>query len=543
MNDKIIFSNANVTPTGIQWLPSESQNDSIYYLPKDGHYTASFGVPEFYRFVSRSGSGSSIQVKLLFVHSAVAYNAIAPDWTKDAKYQRLTPTLIGQPETYKTTLSRLISFPRASDDSGLGNELTQEMSTPERRKLFSLCECGSIIANDLRPDVSGTNKHLKVLEPVLRDFSDGRSSFVSLYANGETSFIQDKHLAPSTKQRLMVFTTDSLKSAGSWVQRIPDALISKLITGLGIHLETHADVLDFYKQKFLEEARQQFSKFSSLGNVRICNYCFFIYFVHRMALEISQKESWMSASECDLTLSLLKESLHSIYQQQLVFINADEWVFKVCIAHLSHTVRLVTPRPFCADDKLCFGSSCPYYDPNQQFCRTPRRELVLDELAIADEESGVAFFDSDIAQHFPNLHRKTGRILLVVSEDALFDYYRQAAEEICEQTQISIRPQNFTQFKRSLSDQGLLLYEERDRLKDQRNYTINWCSYSLSGYDHHVIFASSSRKFLVLYLPKQWLSRLHEDNRIIHAQKIGTMRFPFVETLTSLRQVFVSTPF
>ena len=167
----------------------------------------------------------------------------------------------------------------------------------------------------------------------------------------------------------------------------------------------------------------------------------------------------------------------------------------------------------------------------------------MDELAIADEESGVAFFDSDIAQHFPNLHRKTGRILLVVSEDALFDYYRQAAEEICEQTQISIRPQNFTQFKRSLSDQGLLLYEERDRLKDQRNYTINWCSYSLSGYDHHVIFASSSRKFLVLYLPKQWLSRLHEDNRIIHAQKIGTMRFPFVETLTSLRQVFVSTPF
>ena len=167
----------------------------------------------------------------------------------------------------------------------------------------------------------------------------------------------------------------------------------------------------------------------------------------------------------------------------------------------------------------------------------------MNELAIADHEGGVAFYDSDIPSPFSNLHRKNGRILLVVSEDALFDCYRKATEDICEQTQISVRPLNFTQFKRSLSDQGLLLYEERNRIKDQRNYTINWCSYELSGQNCHITFASSSRKFLVLYIPRQWLRRLCEDDRIIHAKTIIPANFPFIETLTSLRQVFVSTTF
>lgn len=543
MNNKIIFSNANVTPDGIQWLPAEAQNNSIYYLPEDGHYKSAQGVPEFYKYVLKSGTGKDTKVCILLVHSATAYNAIAPDWTKDAKYQRLTPTLIGRSGTFKTSLSRVLSFPRASNENGRGNELTQEMSASERRQLFSDCNCGSVISNDLRRDVSCSNKHIKMLNNVLRDYSDGRGSIVSLYANGEPSFIQDKNLEESTKERLLIFITDSLATAGSWVQNIPDGLISQFVIGLGTHLENHPDSLDAYKKQFLDEAKRRFSEFSAHGKPRIKNYCFFIYFVHRMALEILQQEGWMPASECECCRTLLKESLYSIYQRQVAFVNTDECAFESCIAYLSPTIRLVTPRPFCMDDKLCSGSSCPYYDHRQQSCRTPRKELVLNELAIADHEGGVAFYDSDIPSPFSNLHRKNGRILLVVSEDALFDCYRKATEDICEQTQISVRPLNFTQFKRSLSDQGLLLYEERNRIKDQRNYTINWCSYELSGQNCHITFASSSRKFLVLYIPRQWLRRLCEDDRIIHAKTIIPANFPFIETLTSLRQVFVSTTF
>ena len=552
MITSIIFQNSKIASDGVQWLADGEQNDSIYILPKDGHYDPSQGIPEFYTFILNSGNGDSIQVGILFAAGTAAFSAVTPDWTTDAHIQRAVLTCIGKPCTFKTTICRKVAFPVTDYGNGKSNELTQEMSTPERRKLIDVCKNGSLIANDLRADVSGIKKHLQILEPVLRDFSDGRGNLGSLYANGEPSFLQDKKLNPSTLQRLIIFNTDSLKYAGEWVHSIPNALVSSFVVSLGIYFENHPEKLDDYKQKFLADSEKVFNQFSVQGNIRICNYCFVNYFVHNMVLEIAENEGWMAASKCAQCRDLLTESLHSVYLRQSAIENIDACVLKSCFSQLSRNIRLVLPRPVCLNNAPCYGADCPDYNSHQPCCRTPRKEVIPDELAVIEsakdnepEEYGVAFYDSDVRVIFPNLSHQDGNVMVVVSAEAFWSCYEHAVRDIFEQTQVTLRRRNFTQLKQFLSQMGVLLYERRDYEKDLRNYTISWCSCTFSGNDSSFsTFTTSHRKFLALYVPQEWLPHLYESDRILLAKNLMSIHVdPPFKVLASLIRDLVSEPF
>lgn len=552
MITSIIFQNSKIASDGVQWLADGEQNDSIYILPKDGHYDPSQGIPEFYTFILNSGNGDSIQVGILFAAGTAAFSAVTPDWTTDAHIQRAVLTFIGKPSTYKTTSCRKVAFPVTDYRNGKSNELTQEMSTPERRKLIEICKNGSLIANDLRADVSGAKKDLQILESVLRDFSDGRGNLGSLYANGEPSFLQDKKLNPSTLQRLIVFNTDSLKYAGKWVHSIPKALVSSFVVSLGIYFENHPEKLDDYKQKFLADSEKVFNQFSVQGNIRICNYCFVNYFVHNMVLEIAENEGWMAASKCAQCRDLLTESLHSVYLRQSAIENIDACVLKSCFSQLSRNIRLVLPRPVCLNNAPCYGADCPDYNSHQPCCRTPRKEVIPDELAVIEsakdnepEEYGVAFYDSDVRVIFPNLSHQDGNVMVVVSAEAFWSCYEHAVRDIFEQTQVTLRRRNFTQLKQFLSQMGVLLYERRDYEKDLRNYTISWCSCTFSGNDSSFsTFTTSHQKFLALYVSQEWLPHLYESDRILLAKNLMSIHVdPPFKVLASLMRDLVSEPF
>lgn len=523
----MIFRNYILENGKAAWRETEV-DDTIFQLPPSDLYGTREVIIKGYDFITKeSGPATSVKQQTLIAAIAAAIYAVFNDLLKEAKIQPWSLTLVGSKGTYKTTISRLVRFPSASEEDG---EITQIMNAAERKKVIAQCNGGSIVLSDLRGGGNADEKIRNLLDKIVRPISDHKKGPVLCIVNGEPSFLLTKRLDDSMRDRLLIIFTETLIGQEEWVASIPEDLISGIIVTI---YEGVYENYEFIKKEFLEKAHENFvNKSSKYKDARIRNKHFSLRMAHWIIITEACRKGFLTTDEALNYLKALYKAIDCLCDQMVYQQDPMEYLTDATFQSLSSQVRYVERRSFCnysdSGSKKC-SENCLYFPYDWNEC--PDREFRVNgcDLAVRTEtEAGIAVSVSDLNQKLPYLIEDEEKVLLIVEKGRFWQEYCRQASNAKKALNVKTPHLTIQDMQQYLVTKGYLLYDPLAETKKDQYYT-SWPKATLTEecWDFMKIKESGSTEVFAMYVPKRIVPNVFINKEFYLGYRDTEFKMPF----------------